>query len=125
MNIYSNRAIRKGQMSDEEPCTPEEDEAMASYLQGNAPALETAKIIMSVDEKHEPLERFNKLNRVPYLIFDASIDFPDKQTHLLDLLNAIRGLRETDQTLLQISVDVVQTGKSGRSLTVSTIDSAK
>ena len=43
-------------MSDEDPCTLEEVEAMASYLQGNAPALETAKIIMSVDEKHGPLE---------------------------------------------------------------------
>ena len=86
----------KGKMNDEEPATPEELHGLKDYLREATPtsAFKAAKCIMTMNESRIPLT--GKDNRVAWLILDAMICFPDRQTALLDLVDAIYKLSDDD-----------------------------
>ena len=84
----------KGKMSDEEPSTPEELQALKEFLIGETSASVSAKRLMTMSENEKPLS--DKINRVVWLIFDAAIHFQSQQTDVLELIEAIQSLSSDD-----------------------------
>lgn len=81
-------------MDEEEPATPEETEALRQYLCESSSTDDAAKAIMNMSEAKIPLD--DKVFRVATLLLDAATNFPERQTRILDLVDAIRALSDDD-----------------------------
>lgn len=96
----------KGQLNDDEPATPEEVEALKSFIEDKASPETAAKRLMTTREDKKSLE--DKTNRVAWLLFDLAMDFPDQQSRVFELLEAIKTLPDeqlafTDEQKLKYS----------------------
>ncbi|KAH7057282.1 hypothetical protein B0J12DRAFT_783684 [Macrophomina phaseolina] len=96
----------KGQLNDDEPATPEEVEALKSFIEDKASPETAAKRLMTTREDKKSLE--DKTNRVAWLLFDLAMDFPDQQSRVFELLEAIKALPDeqlafTDEQKLKYS----------------------
>lgn len=87
----------KGKMTEEEPATPEEVQALKEFLSANITAPTAAKRIMTMTEDQIPLD--DKVIRVSCLIFDAVIHFQAQQPSLIELIDAVHELSDQDLDL--------------------------
>ena len=87
----------KGKMTEEEPATPEEVQALKEFLTANITAPTAAKRIMTMNEDQISLD--DKVIRVSCLIFDAVIHFQAQQPSLIELIDAVHELSDQDLDL--------------------------
>lgn len=84
----------KGKMDDEEPATPEEVHALRDYMSRATSPILSAQRMMAMDESKISFD--GKDNRVAWLILDAMMQFPDEQSALLNLVDAIYEVAQDD-----------------------------